>query len=62
MGFARQEHWSGVPFPSPGDLPDPGVGSASPELSGGFLTAEPSGIINFTRLYVSFKGTWEEVM
>ena len=30
MGFSRQEYWSGLPFPSPGDLPDPGIKSASP--------------------------------
>ena len=30
MGFPRREHWSGLPFPSPGDLPDPGIESASP--------------------------------
>ena len=30
MGFFRQEYWSGLPFPSPGDLPDPGVEPASP--------------------------------
>ena len=30
MGFSRQEYWSGLPFPSPGDLPDPGIESASP--------------------------------
>ena len=30
MGFPRQEHWSGWPFPSPGDLPDPGIEPASP--------------------------------
>ena len=41
MAFPRQEHWSGLPFPSPGDLPDPGIELASlmsPELAGGFLT------------------------
>ena len=32
MGFFRQEHWSGLPFPSPGDLPDPGIESGSPAL------------------------------
>ena len=32
MGFSRQEHWSGLPFPLPGDLPDPGVKPASPPL------------------------------
>ena len=37
LGFSRQEHWSGLPFPSPGDLPNPGVESASSAL-GGFFT------------------------
>ena len=32
MGFPRQEHWSGLPFSSPGDLPDPGIESRSPPL------------------------------
>ena len=32
MGFSRQEHWSGLPFPSPGDLPDPGTEPRSPAL------------------------------
>ena len=32
MGFSRQEHWSGLPFPSPGDLPDPGIEPGSPAL------------------------------
>ena len=44
MGFSRQEYWSGVPFPPPGDLPDPGIKSlylASPVLAGGFFTAVP---------------------
>ena len=34
MGFLRQEYWSGLPFPSPADLPDPGIKPASPELPG----------------------------
>jgi len=41
MGFARQEQWSGLPFHSPGDLPDPGIEPASPvalALAGGFFT------------------------
>ena len=37
MGFSRQEYWSGLPFASPGDLPDPGVEPRSPALAGGFL-------------------------
>ena len=32
MGFSRQEYWSGLPFPAPGDLPDPGIESGSPAL------------------------------
>ena len=43
MGFYRQEYWSGLPFPSPGNLPDPGTESASPSLAGGFSTTEPPG-------------------
>ena len=43
MGFLRQEHWSGLPFPSPGDLPDPGIEPMSPALAGGFFTPEPLG-------------------
>ena len=41
MGFSRQEYWSGLPFPSPGDLPDTEIEPVSPALAGGFFTAEP---------------------
>ena len=41
MGFPRQEYWSGLSFPSPGDLPDPGIKPASPALAGGLFTNEP---------------------
>ena len=41
MGFPRQEYWSGLPFPSPGYLPDPGMESMSPALVGVFFTTEP---------------------
>ena len=41
MGFSRQEYWSGVPFPSPGDLPDPGIEPRSPALQADTLTSEP---------------------
>jgi len=40
MGFSRQEYWSGLPFPPPGDLPDPGIKPKSlalPVLAGGFF-------------------------
>ena len=43
MGFPRQEYWSGLPFPSPGDLPDPETEPMSPALAGGFFTTEPPG-------------------
>ena len=43
MGFPRQEYWSGLPFPSLGDLPGPGIEPASPALAGEFFTWEPLG-------------------
>ena len=43
MGFSRQEYWSGLPFPSPGDLPDPGIEPWSPSLQGDALTSQPPG-------------------
>ena len=42
-GFSRQEYWSGLPFPSPGDFPDPEIEPASPALAGGFFPIEPPG-------------------
>ena len=41
VGFPRQEYWSGLPFPSPGDLPDPGIEPSSPALAGRFFITEP---------------------
>ena len=43
MGFSRHEYWSGLPFPSPGDLPDPGIEPRSPALEAEALTSEPPG-------------------
>ena len=43
MGFSRQEYWSGLPFPSPRDLPDPGIEPRSPALWADALTSEPPG-------------------
>ena len=43
MGFSRHEYWSGLPFPSPGYLPDPGIESGSPTLQADALTSEPPG-------------------
>ena len=45
MEFSRQEHWSGLPFPSPGDLPDPGIEPGSPTLQADALPSEPPGKI-----------------
>ena len=45
MGFSRQECWSGLPFPSPGYLPDPGIEPASPALQADALPSEPPGKI-----------------
>ena len=45
MGFSRQEYWSWLPFPPPGDIPEPGIdpsSPASPALEGRFFTAEPA--------------------
>ena len=43
MRFSRQECWSGLPFPSPGDLPDPGIEPRSPALQADALPSEPPG-------------------
>ena len=43
MGFSRQEYWSGLPFPSPGDLPDTGIEPGSLALQADPLTSEPPG-------------------
>ena len=41
MGFPRQEYWCGLPFPSPGDLQNPGIEPRSPALEADALTSEP---------------------
>ena len=43
IGFSRQEYWSGLPLPSPKDLPDSGIELVSPALAGRFFTAAPPG-------------------
>ena len=59
MGFSRQEYWSGLPFPSPGDLPNPGIEPRPPTLQADVLTSEPPGkpINNVCRggLFILFK-------
>ena len=44
MGLSRPEYWSGLPFPSPGDLPDLGIEPESPALVGGFFPVEAPGM------------------
>ena len=62
VGFSRQEYWSGLPFPPPGDLPNPGIKPtclASPALAGGFFTTGPPGksaLNNAHVLYLSSVG------
>ena len=53
MVFPKQEYWSGLPFPPPGHLPDPGielVSPESPELAGGFFTTEPLLLSHFSHV------------
>ena len=55
MGFSRQEYWSGLPFPSPGDLPDTGIKPWFPALEADALTSEPPGKHQYLLiLYLSY--------
>ena len=45
MGFSKQKYWSGLPFPSPGDLPGPGIEPGSSALQAGTLPSEPPGTL-----------------
>ena len=51
MEFPRQEHWSGLPFPSPGDLPDPGIEPGSPTLEAEALLSELPGKPYIDKVY-----------
>ena len=51
LGFSRQEYWSGLPFPSPEDLPDSGIKPWSPALQADALPSEPPG----TPIKINFK-------
>ena len=52
MGFSRQEYWSGVPFPSPEDLPDPGIEPGSPALQADALPSEPMRLFTYTFFFI----------
>ena len=56
MEFSRQEYWSGLPFPSPGDLPNPGIETRSPELQADALPSEPPGALQSSSINIYFKG------
>ena len=50
MGFSREEYWSGLPFPIPGDLPNLGTEPTSPTLASRFFTTEPPGKVKVAQL------------
>ena len=52
MGFSRQEYWSGLPFPSPGDLPSPGIKPRSPSLQADALPSELPGKPLYIYVYI----------
>ena len=58
MGFSRQEYWSGLPFPSPGDLPNPGIKPGSPGLGADALTAELPGKPEILNTYYQILKTY----
>ena len=58
MGFSRQEYWGGLPFPTPEDLPDPGIEPATPALAGGFFTTVPPAMLSAGVSFYNFKFQW----
>ena len=55
IGFSRQEYWSGLPFPSPGDLPNPGIEPGSPALQADALSSEPPGVAGVKKPFFKWK-------
>ena len=58
MGFSRQEYWSGFPFPSPGDLPSPGIEPGSPALQADSVLTELQGKLPQDFMAVKFLALW----
>ena len=54
MEFSRQEYWNGLPFPSPGDLPNPRIKPGSPALQADALPSEPPGNLKVHRTFIGF--------
>ena len=63
MDFPGQEHWSGLPFPSPGDLPNPGIKPGSPSLQGDSLLSKPPGKPprNANKVLQKQRGRWYQI-
>ena len=61
MGFSRQEYWSGLPFPSPGDLPDPGIKPKSLALQADSLLSEPPSADRFFPVYFNALPNWGDI-
>ena len=64
MGFPRPEYWNGLPFPSLGDFPDPGIISTFPTTAGEFFTTEPPGSHEIKRrllLLISWKESYDKI-
>ena len=60
--FSRQEYWSGLPFPSPGDLPDPGIDPRSAALPADALPTEPPGKPSYTYTCVKLEIARSEML
>ena len=60
MGFSRQEYWSGLPLPSPWDLPDPGTEPGSPSLRADALPSEPPGNPNVHSSTIYNSQAWKQ--
>ena len=58
MEFSRQEYWSGLPFPSPGDLLNPGIEPRSPTLQADTLPSEPPGKPKETKIHGHIASDW----
>ena len=62
MGFSRQEYWSRLPFPSPGDLPDPGIEPRSPALQEDSLPTELKGLKSYCQIFVNMHISFTEII
>ena len=61
MGFSRQEYWSGLPFPSPGDHPNPGIEPGWPALQADALLSESKCVLNYFPYFTKEEADQREV-